>query len=63
MEVWLRLAFLSSVYLLFIHIYPMQSAKIVGFPMLGGSQYIAMKRLAEELASRGHEVSSNRNYS
>ncbi|EDO35633.1 predicted protein, partial [Nematostella vectensis] len=31
-------------------------AKIVGYPMMGGSQYIGMKRIAQELAARGHEV-------
>jgi len=41
-----------------IYVAPIQSAKIVGFPMMGGSQYIAMKRIAEELAKRNHEVSS-----
>lgn len=31
-------------------------AKIALFPMGGGSQYLVMKSLAEELADRGHEV-------
>ena len=32
------------------------SARIVGFMTLGGSQYINMKHIMEELASRGHQV-------
>ena len=32
------------------------SARIVGFMALGGSQYINMKHIMEELASRGHQV-------
>ncbi|EDO37438.1 predicted protein, partial [Nematostella vectensis] len=31
-------------------------AKIVGYPIMAGSQYIGMKRIAQELAARGHEV-------
>ena len=32
------------------------SAKIAGFIAFGGSQYINMRNILEELASRGHEV-------
>ena len=32
------------------------SAKIAGFIAMGGSQYINMRHILEELASRGHEV-------
>lgn len=32
------------------------SARIVGFMALGGSQYINMKHIMEELAFRGHQV-------
>ncbi|XP_048588537.1 UDP-glucuronosyltransferase 2B7-like [Nematostella vectensis] len=31
-------------------------AKIVGYSMMGGSQYIGMKKIAQELVARGHEV-------
>lgn len=34
------------------------SARIVGFHAVGGSQYINMRHILEELASRGHEVGS-----
>jgi len=32
------------------------SARIAGFWLIGGSQYITMRRIMEELASKGHEV-------
>ena len=32
------------------------SARIAGFHMAGGSQYLNTKLVLEELASRGHEV-------
>ena len=32
------------------------AARIAGFHMIGGSQYLNTKRVLEELASRGHEV-------
>jgi hypothetical protein len=57
-----RVLLISSFYFLLLGIQPMQSAKIVGYPIFGGSQYIGMKRMGEELVSRGHEVSVE-NYS
>ena len=33
-----------------------RSAKIVGLPMMGGSQYMGMKNIGLELAKRGHQV-------
>ena len=36
---------------------PASSAKILGVsPVAGGSHYIVMRNVMEELASRGHEV-------
>ena len=32
------------------------SARIAGFWTTGGSQYITMRQIMEELASKGHEV-------
>lgn len=32
------------------------SARIAGFWLIGGSQYITMRHIMEELASKGHEV-------
>ena len=32
------------------------SAKIACFPFVGGSQYLVMRRIADELVERGHEV-------
>lgn len=32
------------------------SARIAGFMAIGGSQYINMKHIMEELAARGHQV-------
>ncbi|XP_031558876.1 2-hydroxyacylsphingosine 1-beta-galactosyltransferase-like [Actinia tenebrosa] len=47
---------ISCLNFLLLGIQSTQTAKIVGYPMFGGSQYIGMKRIAEELVSRGHEV-------
>ena len=32
------------------------SARIAGYSALGGSEYLNMRQIMEELASRGHEV-------
>ena len=42
--------------LLFLGVNCGLSARIAGFTAVGGSQYINMRHVLEELASRGHEV-------
>ena len=37
------------------------SAKILGGSAVGGSHYIMIRNVMEEVASRGHEVSHNNN--
>ena len=45
-----------SLLLLLLAINSASSAKIAGFAAVGGSGYINMRNIMEELASRGHEV-------
>lgn len=47
---------LSWLFLLMLAASSVSSARIAGFHMIGGSQYINTKLVLEELASRGHEV-------
>ena len=47
---------LSFLLLLLFGVGTGSSSKIAGFMALGGSQYINMRHILEELASRGHEV-------
>ena len=44
-------------FLVFAHV--TSAAKIACFPFWGGSHYNLMRNVAEELASRGHEVGMN----
>jgi len=50
------MALLSPLILLALVVSSVSSARIAGFMALGGSQYINMKHIMEELASRGHQV-------
>ncbi|XP_073242723.1 UDP-glucuronosyltransferase 2C1-like [Porites lutea] len=43
--------------LLSLTVSSVSSAQIAGFISLGGSQYMTLRRILEELASRGHQVS------
>ena len=45
-----------SLLLLLLAVNSASSAKVAGFVALGGSGYINMRHIMEELASRGHEV-------
>ena len=47
---------LFSFLLLLLTVNSALSARVVGFHIIGGSQYINMRHTLEELASRGHEV-------
>ena len=47
---------LSWLFLLMLGASSVSSARIAGFHMIGGSQYINTKLVLDELASRGHEV-------
>ncbi|KAL9957670.1 hypothetical protein ACROYT_G034594 [Oculina patagonica] len=47
---------LFSLLLLSLAVNSALSARIAGFWTIGGSQYLNMKQILEELASRGHEV-------
>lgn len=48
-----------SLLFILLEVDPAFSARIAGFCVLGGSQYINMRHTLEELASRGHEVEHN----
>ena len=50
------MALLLPLFLLALVVSAVSSACIAGFMALGGSQYINMKHIMEELASRGHQV-------
>lgn len=39
-----------------------QPARVLLFPCIGGSQYLAMKRIAQELMQRNHEVSIKKTF-
>ena len=47
---------LLSLLLLSLAVKTASSARIAGFWVLGGSQYMTMRQIMEELASKGHEV-------
>ena len=47
---------LLSLLLLSLAVNTASSAQIVGFWTVGGSQYITIRQIMEELASKGHEV-------
>ena len=47
---------LLALILLSISISSVSSARIAGFIAFGGSHYISMTNILEELASRGHQV-------
>ena len=47
---------LLSLFFLSLAFNTASSARIAGFWVLGGSQYITMRQIMEELASKGHEV-------
>ena len=47
---------LLSLLLLSLAVNTASSARIAGFWVLGGSQYMTMRQIMEELASKGHEV-------
>ena len=47
---------LFSLLLLSVAVCSASSARIAGFMTFGGSQYINMRHVLEELVSRGHEV-------
>ena len=47
---------LFSLILLSLTVNSALSARIAGFWTAGGSQYINMRQIMEELASKGHEV-------
>ena len=53
------MALLSPLILLALVASSVSSACIAGFMALGGSQYINMKNIMEELASRGHQVDNS----
>ena len=47
---------LLSLLLFSLAVTAVSSARIAGFWLIGGSQYITMRNIMEELASKGHEV-------
>jgi len=47
---------LLSLFLLSLAFNTASSARIAGFWLIGGSQYITMRQIMEELTSKGHEV-------
>jgi len=47
---------LLSLFFLSLAFNTVSSARIAGFWLIGGSQYITMRQIMEELASKGHEV-------
>ena len=46
--------------LLSLTVSSVSSAQIAGFISLGGSQYMTLRRILEELASRGHQVGQSK---
>ena len=55
LDMLLKMVMLSLL-LLLLAVNSASSAKIAGFVAIGGSGYINMRHIMEELASRGHEV-------
>ena len=53
------MALLLPLILLALVVSSVSSARIAAFMALGGSQYINMKNIMEELASRGHQVDNS----
>ena len=47
---------LMLLYMLTLFVNPVLTARIAGFHVVGGSQYMNMRQMLEELSSRGHEV-------
>lgn len=47
---------LGALIVLSLIVSSVSSARIAGFIAFGGSHYITMKNVLEELASRGHQV-------
>lgn len=47
---------LMLLYMLTLFVSPVLTARIAGFHVVGGSQYMNMRQMLEELYSRGHEV-------
>lgn len=47
---------LMLLYVLTLFVSPVLTARIAGFHVVGGSQYMNMRQMLEELYSRGHEV-------
>lgn len=47
---------LMLLYILTLFVSPVLTARIAGFHVVGGSQYMNMRQMLEELYSRGHEV-------
>ena len=47
---------LMLLYMLTLFVSPVLTARIAGFHVVGGSQYMNMRQILEELYSRGHEV-------
>ena len=56
MRLLLKMVQLLSLLLLLLAVNSASSAKVAGFVAIGGSGYINMRHIMEELASRGHEV-------
>ena len=55
LDMLLKMVVLSLLFLL-LAVNTASLAKIAGFAAVGGSGYINMRNIMEELASRGHEV-------
>lgn len=51
---------LLALTLLSLTVSSVSSAQIAGFISLGGSQYMTLRRILEELASRGHQVGQSK---
>ena len=47
---------LMLLYMLTLFVSPVLTARIAGFHVVGGSQYMNMRQILEELYSRDHEV-------
>ena len=47
---------LMLLYILTLFVSPVLTSRIAGFHVVGGSQYMNMRQILEELYSRGHEV-------
>ena len=56
LDMLLKMVVLSLLFLLLSAVNTASLAKIAGFAAVGGSGYINLRNIMEELASRGHEV-------